>query len=283
VRGPKAPSVDPQAAANAAAASRIADRQVNLAEQQYADQKAENARLQPQIDRLLAGQIQMDDLTNTMTKQSFDDYNRMYRPNEERYMAEVSNAGTQSEQDRLATQAGASVQSAADRQRQITARSNAAMGVSPDSGRAAAGQRSADILAAATEAGAMEGAAATERTRGTAMRGGAVATGRGLAGMALTGVQQGNANAGAVMGTATMPGQLSRQAYGDMQGGLGGAAGTYSNSTSQYLGVHGARMQTQQAQRQRLMDTWRNVGTLAKLGASAYTGGLQGVMGAMGG
>ena len=234
----------------------IADRQLDLqrqqmdtANQQYADQRK-------QIDEAIgiyrdniSKQNEMTDLTMEQARKARDDYERLYRPNEERMVEDANAAGSEDMQEQEAGRAGIDTQRQLDMQREINARSMESMGVNPNSGKFQALGRADMIRGAAARAGAETGARMQEQARGEALRANVANFGRGIASAATGAAGQAGgmaagtgASGGFGFGLNAANNAAMMGAYGQGMGGLGAAggsisaAGSLNNSAANILG-----------------------------------------------
>lgn len=138
-------------------------------------------------------------------------YERVYRPIEDRYIADVRNFDTPERQAAAAAEAKADVKTAAQGAREQANREAMGLGINPASGRFAGIQRSADTATALAEAGAANTARQGVRDRGMALR-------RDLVGMGSALPAQAGANAQTAVGVS---GSGSGQLIGTMNAGLG--------------------------------------------------------------
>lgn len=240
---------------------------LDFSRQQYADQMAELERLRPTFDSLAQGQITATELANSITTQARDDYNTTYRPIEQRVAADSMAAGSAAEQEQASGRAGIDVQRQIDIQRGASDRSMMSMGVNPNSGKFAAGNRTAMILGAAARAGAETGGRERERLRGDMMRSATAAMGKGMTGTALTGIQVGGnaaAQAAGLSGTGLNTAGNIGQTY---MGNLGGSSGMMGNAANVNAGS---------------ANILNNLYATKVQGAAAGSAGAAGMFGALG-
>lgn len=197
-------------------------------------------------------QAELDALTKSVTEQQLglatdqanwarDDrqrYEEVYKPIEDKFIDTATNYATEERQSEAAAEARADIQTAAANARQATERNNAAMGINPNSGRAAGVQATTDMNIALAEAGASNNARQAVRDKGLALQADVVNLGKGLpataaagaagsvsaSGTALAGTQSSNAQALAAP-------SIVSQGY---QGAMSGYAGMGSTLNQQY-------------------------------------------------
>jgi hypothetical protein len=277
---PSAPKPDKQigkaALENAATAREMLEigrDSLSFSERQYDESMAELERIRPMLDALSQGQITATNLANEITQQARNDYNTTYRPIEQRVAADAMKAGTAAEQDKMAGKAGIDVQRSIDMQRDVSDRSMMSMGVNPNSGKFASGNRTAMILGAAARAGAETGAREREKMRGDVMRSAAAGMGRGMTSTALTGVSVGAGAAGGAAGLvgagADRSNALGQQYLGNLAGSsglMGNAASTNASSANILNDLYANKLQGYQAQSQSSGAMGAGIGQLAGMG-----------------
>lgn len=277
MKTPKAPAPDPlqrqlavQNAQIGEAQLLLAEESMDLAREQYEDQKKEAERLAPIYDRLAESQIEATEQASDISRQSWDDYNRLYRPLEERVVYDAEQAGTAEEQERAAGLAGVDVQRQLDMQREVGARQMASMGVRPDSGRFAGQNRTEAIMGAAARAGAQTAARAAEKLRGDQMRSAAAALGKGMSSTALTGIQVQGSAGGQAANMAGMSADrrsaAGQQMLGNMSGSsglMGNAAGTNQMAGGQFSQLFNDRLSGWKAQQEAKNAQMQAMGSMA--------------------
>ncbi|PZU85223.1 MAG: hypothetical protein DI528_12875 [Shinella sp.] len=229
-------------------------------------------------------QAELDALTKKVTEQQLglatdqanwarDDrqrYEDVYKPIEDKFIDTATNYATEERQGEAAAEARADVQTAAANARQATERNNAAMGINPNSGRAAGVQATTDMNIALAEAGAANTARQSVRDKGLALQADVVNLGKGLpataaagaagsvsaSGTALSGTQASNAQALAAP-------SIVSQGY---QGAMSGYAGMGSTLNQQY----GLQLDAWRTQQQ--LDA-QNAG-----GLGSFLGGITGLL-----
>jgi hypothetical protein len=232
-----------EAANNAtAAAGTAADRQAaiagraqDLAETQYADQRAITAEYSPLYRQMIQQQI---DASNTSTQRSNDawaDYNSTWRPVEQRLASDALAFASPGRQQQAAERASGDVATQFDQARAETTRSLQQSGADPST------------IAALTSAGRLEeakakgGAADTARrateTQGMALLDNAARFGRnmpstGLAAATLAGQQgqQGLSTVGGLQSLTAAPGAAAAPLLNTAIGANGSAGGLFLNS-----------------------------------------------------
>jgi len=243
----KAPAPDPAIGQAAIIQSQIGAQQLEFSKMQYEDNRAEIERMRPFADKIMQGQIDINDMTVRQSLEAEQHYKETFKPLEERFAADAAKAGSQEEQDLAAGAAGVDVQRQLESQKASAAREMASMGVNPNSGRFQGMDRSSQIMGAASKVGAMNGAAAMEKNRGDQMRQNAISIGRGIAGHSLASAGA-SANAGqAAIGAGQTAFNMQGQAGQQYMSGMGQAGSMYGQSASTYLGLHGAQTSQFQA------------------------------------
>lgn len=136
--------------------------------------------------------------------QQWQHYTDTFMPIEQRMAEEAMAYGGEADQERRAGQAIADVNSQFTNARGQMDRNLESMGVNPNSGRFASGERSMAIMEGAAAAGAATGARETARDQGISLRAGAAAFGRNMPNTAgqFVGIANASGNS-AVANTAT--------------------------------------------------------------------------------
>ena len=174
-----APDYTPMAQASVEAARIMADlgyKQMDMAKDQY-------DRALPFMEKLARSQIDMQDQA---VRQGDDYYQYMqdtYRPLEKRLVADAEAFNTASHRERLAGEAGASVEQQMGLQRGAMERQMASMGVNPNSGRFMAMANQNQLMGAAARANATNQTRTQAEQLGYARRLDAAGLGRNLPGL----------------------------------------------------------------------------------------------------
>lgn len=216
------------------AQERIADKQLAYAEKTDAATAIRLAKADALTEKVTNKQLESMDQSMALAK-DYDEYNKgTYRPLEQSIVEDAKNYDTPLEQERAAGVASAAVKQNMAQATEANARTQARMGVNPNSGRAMATQSDTAISAALGEAGAENGARQNVKTLGAAKRMDAASLGRGLPSAQATSAQLGIAAGGAaISGTNSTNGTAFNGAQA--VGGLyGGAAGTFGNVADTY-------------------------------------------------
>lgn len=254
---PSAPDPNPGMQANAAASERVGMAQVDLANRQFEESKARNARMDEITKQVTDAQLA------TMAKQNaladdYANYNKTtFRPLEESMVADANAAGGTAAQEAAASRAGADVAQAMTIQKGAAARDMARMGVNPASGRSAASNDALVLGGALGAAGAENTARLQEKQLGWAKKMDAASLGRGLPAANATATQLGiNAGSSAVgnQGASVQSGNQSAATTGSLYAGAVGAFGTSGNlsnmAAQQATSIYGIQAQQNSAMMQ---------------------------------
>lgn len=207
----------------AATNASTAQEQLNFVKQVYADQAPLR---QSAIDRANAvSDLQMD-LARKQQAVADDAYaytTETYRPMERGLAADAQAYDTPARRAEAASAAAVDVQSRIAAQRAASARSQASMGVNPNSGRAAALEQQASIAGAAATAGAMKAARDRVEQQGYARRVDAVSLGRNLPATQATSTAAATQAGTAALTSGVAPVSITTQGANLMSGGYNSA------------------------------------------------------------
>lgn len=153
----------------------------------------------------------------------WDQYTGTFVPIEQRMAQEAMDYGGEADQERVAGQAAADIRTQGGIARANTARSLAAMGVNPNSGRFASGLRRLDIEEAGAAGSAANASRVAARDKGISLRAGAAAFGRNQVNTAgqMAGISTGAGSAG--VGSANAGANAGLPAAQFAAGGTGNA------------------------------------------------------------
>ena len=198
-----APKVDTSGLeANAASARDIANRQMSLAEKQYADQQALLSQYSPMIQELIKGQLTDQGLSRERSTAQWNDYTNVWRPTELAFNKQSMDFANPARYQQEADRAGVDAATQFDRAKQQQVRQLQMAGASPE--KIAALTAAGDILAAKGTAGARSQAYRDSEMKGLNVLQGAASFGRN---MPSTGIQ-----------TAALAGQQGQQGMAGVQG-----------------------------------------------------------------
>ena len=254
---------------------KIANRQQDFAETQYADMKP--------IYQGLANQ--MMDAQSQQMQQAQDYYNYQrdtFRPVEQGLVRDAERFNTEDYRESKAREAAAAAGTAFKQTQGATNRAMASMGINPNSGRFAAitGQNALGL--AAGRANAMTGARNQAEQLGFARRMDVTGLGRNLAGAA-TAAYQGAGQAGTGAGNLyAAPGQQFQQGlanagqtYGNMANTQAGVYNAANNAQGEFLGtILGAAVTKSDIRlKENVKEVGRDEGTMLPLYEFEYKGG----------
>jgi hypothetical protein len=210
---------------------RVANRQLDFAERQYAEMK-------PFVSRLATT---MADAQQQQMAQAQDYYNyqtQTFRPVEQGLVADAQRFSTEGYREQMARDAAAAASQAFATTQQASQRAMAARGVNPASGAGMALAQQSNLGLAAQRANAMTGARQQAEQMGWARRMDVTGLGRGLAG-ASTAAYAGATGAGQTAGNTMM------SAGNQYMQGLQQGAGTLGTIASGQASIYNAAMQQQ--------------------------------------
>ncbi len=177
------------------------------------------------------------------SREDRDRYNSVYKPLEDDFIKEATNYATEDRQNEAAAEARADVQTAAANNRAATERANAAVGITPGSGRFAGVQAASDLGTTLAEAGAANTSRQAVRDKGLALKADVVNLGKGLPAQAAAGAGGSVAASGAALGGAQGTNSQALAASTIMNAGYGGAMQGYSGQASTLNQQYGLQLE----------------------------------------
>lgn len=175
---PKAP--DYTAVANAS--KETAEMGLTLGREQLDFAKAQYDELKPLFQQITDAQLATQEQTAAQAKDYYDYQQKTFRPLEEKLVADATNFNTEAYREGLAQKASADAGDAFSNTQAMNARSAAAMGVNPNSGRFSGAANRNNLGLAAARAGSMNQTRQRAQDVGYARMMDATGLGRGLAG-----------------------------------------------------------------------------------------------------
>lgn len=246
-------------------AERLGTRQMDFAQRQYEEMK-------PLAQQVAASQMAAQTQQMQQAKDYYDYNVGTFRPLEQGLVSDASRFSSEGYREQLAREAAAASARAFGSIQSSSQRAQAAMGVSPNSGKALAMSNQANLGLAAQRAGAMTGARTQAEQLGWARRLDAAGLGRGLAGSSSAAYAGATGAGSAGLNSAMSAGNQYSQAFGQgagyqMQGAQMGiqGAGNILNAQTSY-----ANTMNSQA------DPFASV---VGMGLGAYAGGFGGALG----
>lgn len=214
--------------------------QLAWAKEIYASEAPQRAAASEMGNAVSQAQLDQMRQQTQIAAQGQQDYEQIYRPNEQRLAAEAAAYDTPERRAAEAAAASAQVEQQIAAQRGASMRDLERSGVNPASGKVAAIQGSMDLGAAKLKAGASTAAAKNVETVGRAMRSDVANLGRGIASSQATNAAlASNLGTSAVNTTGTVmnnnanAAQGVRQAYGTAINGFGSAGSTFGSIAAQ--------------------------------------------------
>jgi hypothetical protein len=200
-----------------ATAEKLANRQMDFAERQYAEMK-------PLAERVAASQMAAQDQQMKQAQDYYDYQVNTFRPLEQGLVRQAQEFDTEGYREQLASQAAADTARAFGNAQNMTNRDLARRGVGPGSGNAMAMGNQNALALASMRAGAATGARNQAEQLGWARKMDVTGLGRGLAG-ASSGAYAGATGAGSAgLNSAMSAGNQYGQAFGQGAGyAMGGA------------------------------------------------------------
>lgn len=229
-------------------------------------------------------QKELDDLTNRVTEQQLglatdqakwsredrERYNTVYKPIEDKFVDEASNYATEERQSEAAAEARADVQTAAANNRAATERANAAVGITPGSGRFAGVQAASDLGTTLTEAGAANTSRQAVRDKGLALKADVVNLGKGLPAQAAAGAGGSVAASGTALSGSQASNSQALAASNIMNSGFSGAMQGYAGQGSLLSNQYGLQLDAWKTQQQMKAQSAGGIGS--------FLGGVAGLI-----
>jgi hypothetical protein len=178
--GGSAPAPDPNIGVAAVKQAETGQQWLNFAKDAYSTSLERQAKLDDLTTQVTQQQLGLATDQANWARSDRTRYENTFQPIENDYIAKATNYGSDAQQAEAAAQATGDVQAAAAAQRDITARQQASLGISPTSGRFAGIQAAQDNATALAAAGAANTARQAVRDKGLALTADAVNLGRGL-------------------------------------------------------------------------------------------------------
>lgn len=273
--GGSAPSPDPNIGKAAMKNAQLGQDWLNFSKQQMTVSNARQAKIDNLSNRVTEQQLATQVQANNWAKEDRSRYTSVFRPVEDKYIADAKNWDSAGRQGMVAAEASADVMGAADRQRQTNNRQMSAMGVNPNSGRFAGVSRAGETATALGAAGAQNQARNTVRQQGMAMRADVANMGKGLPSQAASSSSLGLSAGNSAMGNALSANTSWQNSNNIMNSGFGGAMQGNSSSASilnqQYGNQLGAWGSENSASAANSAGMWGGIGSMAGMAMMAYS------------
>lgn len=224
-------------ARSAASNERIANRSLDMQQQQWDFGKGLIEKYQPLYERLINADVGMAEDARERSNQQWADYDQIFRPIEKRFAQDAMNYDSPEEIQRRTDLAAATVQGQIDNQRDQRSRILAAQQVDPASGRSTVDDTNALAMA---KAGAVNKERNDTVLQGISMRQSAANFGRNMPNTSIAQNQaalQGNASASNTVGAATAQPGVALQpalAFGNQAISANNSAGSLSNAGANF-------------------------------------------------
>ncbi len=178
--GGSAPAPDPAIGAAAQQNAEVAKEALAFNKQVYADNQPRQAASDALATRVVNDQLAISQQNQTQAADQWNRFQTIFAPVENQTVADATNIDSAGELARASGEAAAGVQTQFDNAAGQRIRSQAAMGINPNSGRAMAMDSEAQLGLAASKAGASNNARLVARDRGIALRAGVANFGRNM-------------------------------------------------------------------------------------------------------
>lgn len=216
-------------------AERLGTRQMDFAQRQYEEMK-------PLAERVYNQQLAAQEQQMKQAQDYYDYQQKTFRPVEQGLVADAQKFNTTAYKESLSRDAAAAAGRAFGATQSASQRSQASMGINPNSGRAMAMSNQSNLGLAAGRANAMTGARNQADQLGWARRMDVTGLGRNLAGASSAAYGGANASGAVGLNSAMAPGNQYSQAFGQGAGyqmggaqmGITGQGNILNSQTSAY-------------------------------------------------
>ena len=232
----------PDTSAQVAMQTDIANRQLDMADRAYQDQKALVDQFLPLFQNQAQMSLDQQAKTNERADTQWKNYEANFLPLEQKFAQQAADYNTVGRQTQDADRAAAGVAQEFGLARQRMAEDTAAAGVLPGSGRAQAARNQLGLQEAVAKAGAADAARRQTEATGLSLMNSAIGVGRGqvagglqAADLSLRQGSSAQGSAGGAVGLAGAPSQQAISGYGAAGSSNQGAANIMSQSYQNQL------------------------------------------------
>lgn len=273
--GGDAPSPDPQIGAAALKQAQTGEQWLSFAKEQFAVGNKRQEGIDALTNQVTAAQLESMKDSNARADEMWDRYQKVFRPEQDRYIKEARDWDSAERQAEVAAEAKATVMGNAAAAQQQNQRQMASMGVSPTSGRFAGIERANSTNTALAAAGAQNQARNQVRTQGLALQEGIANMGQGATSTSAQqvglGLNSGNSAAGN-MNAANAQWQgnnaIMGQGFAGQMQGYAGQASTLNSLYGNQLNAWAAENQQSSANASGLMS---GIGSIAGMAMSYFS------------
>lgn len=278
--GGSAPAPDPQIGEAAKDNVQLGKDWLQFAREQFAEGNKRQEATDALTNQVVNQQLQTQNEANAWAREDRDRTKTVFQPLENDFVQTAQNYATPAKQEEAAAAARADVQSADALQRQASARSMAANGIAPDSGRFAGITRAQDLNTALASAGAANNARQIVRDKGLALKADAINMGKGLASSTAAAYGIGTNSGNSAVSNNLSANQNFYANQGVMGQGFQGAIGANNSAGSILNNLYGNQLSAWQANQQASSSGWGGLGNLVgTLGGSLLSAGAGSVGG----
>ena len=268
--GGSAPAPDPAIGAAAQQNAEVAREALDFNRQVYADNQPRQAASDALATRVVNDQLAISQQNQTQAADQWNRFQTIFAPVENQTVADATNIDSAGELARASGEAAAGVQTQFDNAAGQRIRSQAAMGINPNSGRAMAMDSEAQLGLAASKAGASNNARLVARDRGIALRAGVANFGRNMPNTAAnaysTAITGGNSamnNQNSTMATANSNAGQMNQGFNTSINGTNSAGSMLNQQYGNQLNAWGQQQQADAA-------SSAGVGSIVGMGISVF-------------
>lgn len=245
-----APAPDPNIGLAAMKQAEMGEKQLDFMTKAYAEQSKRQAGIDALSAEVTRGALDTQREQAGWARQDRDRYQKTIVPLENEFISEARQYDSVGRQQARSEEAAADVLRSASDQKKAAARSNAAMGIDPRSGRYRGVEREGEVNTALAAAGARNNARNQVRQQGLALRADAINMGRGLPAQSAQAAALGLTAGNSALGSATTANDTAMGNYDLMSNGYGAAAQGYAGQASTLNSLYGNQLAGYQAQQQ---------------------------------
>lgn len=268
--GDDAPAPDPAVGEAAKQNAAVARESLAFNKKVYEENKPRQAKSDELATKVVQDQLDISKQNQTQAADQWDRFKKLFAPVEEQTVADATKIDSTDELDRAAGAASGAVQAQFDNAAAQRARNQAAMGINPNSGRAMAMDRTAQLGLAAAKADAANNARLVARDRGIALRAGVANFGRNMPNTAANAYGTAITGGNSAMGNQNSTMATSNANAGQMNQGFNTAINGGSSAMQGLNQQYGNQINAWNAEQQRSAASSAGFGNMVGMLGSAY-------------
>ena len=268
--GDDAPAPDPAIGDAAKQNAAIGREALAFNKQVYEENKPRQAKSDELATKVVQDQLDISKQNQVQATDQWDRFKKLFAPVEEQTVADATKIDSTDELDRAAGAASGAVQTQFDNAAAQRARNQAAMGINPNSGRAMAMDRTAQLGLAAAKADAANNARLVARDRGIALRAGVANFGRNMPNTAANAYGTAITGGNSAMGNQNSTMATSNANAGQMNQGFNTAINGGSSAMQGLNQQYGNQINAWNAEQQRIATSSAGLGNMVGMLGSAY-------------